>query len=120
MNGGDAVEAVSASITTLSNSGAIDGGFGGPRIAGGVGVFTAAGESIGTLFNAAGATIIGGNGGTSARGGAGVLNAGTITTLSNNGLIGGGNGGSSSGAGGVGLSNFGTITTLTKEFSANK
>ena len=119
-NGGDGVEAVSASITTLSNSGAIDGGFGGPRISGGVGVFAAAGESIGTLFNAAGATIIGGNGGTSARGGAGVLNAGTITTLSNNGLIGGGNGGSSSGAGGVGLSNFGTITTLTKEFSANK
>ncbi len=83
-NGGDAVEAVSASITTLSNSGAIDGGFGGPRIAGGVGVLTAKGESIGTLFNAAGATIIGGNGGTSARGGAGVANAGTITTLSNN------------------------------------
>ncbi len=50
-NGRDGVVAVSASITTLSNSGAIDGGFGGPRIAGGVGVWDAAGESIGTLFN---------------------------------------------------------------------
>ena len=43
-NGRDGVVAVSASITTLSNSGAIDGGFGGPRIAGGVGVWDAAGE----------------------------------------------------------------------------
>jgi hypothetical protein len=93
---------VSASITTLSNSGAIDGGLGGPRIAGGVGVFTAAGESIGTLFNAAGATIIGGNGGTSAPGGAGVSNAGTITTLSNSGTIKGGAGGAGATPGAAG------------------
>ena len=77
------VEALSASITTLSNSGAINGGFDG-----GAGVFIAAGELIGTLSNAIGANVIGG-GGTNT-GGAGVSNAGTITTLSNSGLISGG------------------------------
>src|SRR5580658_7489352 len=84
------VAALSCAITTLTNSGAIDGGLGGPRIEGGVGVLTAAGVTIGTLTNAAGATISGGSGGTSAPGGAGVSNAGAITKLTNGGMIRGG------------------------------
>ena len=49
-------------------------------------------------------------------GGDGVLNFGTITTLTNRGAIRGGNGGNgplTGGNGGAGVSNAGTITTLT-------
>ncbi len=52
-------------------------------------------------------------------GGAGVVNAAMIASLSNSGMIAGGNGGSATGAGGrggaggAGIANSGTITTLT-------
>ena len=72
-------------ITTLTNSGTISGGAGGPP----------------SHFHGAGGV-----------GGAGVANSGTITTLTNSGTIGGGSGGSSpfflaetGGAGGAGISN---------------
>ena len=47
-------------------------------------------------------------------GGAGIVNSGTIATLTNSGTISGGDGGSggTAGLGGAGLSNFGTVTSL--------
>src|SRR5262245_20006992 len=97
INGGPTgVNALSFSITTLSNSGSILGGAGtrttGP---GGAGVLNH--QTITTLVNVG--TIAGGNAdfaGTTlpgGSGGAGVSNAGTITTLTNKGTIEGGKGG---------------------------
>ena len=80
----------SGTVKTLTNSGKIIGGVGGP----------------GNTAYAVGT------------GGAGVLNSGLITTLTNGGTIRGGNGaagvsGGPGGAGGAGVRNSGTITTLT-------
>ena len=113
-------------ITTLHNSGAITGGAGGNGAtgfgtasggAGGAAISNIAGGLITTLTNFSGAKITGGKGGSGNTGGAGgdgVFNAGTITTLNNQGAILGGNGGGGSpgGAAGLGLDNIGTITTI--------
>src|SRR5262249_38173129 len=96
---------------------------------GAAGVSSAKEASIGSLSNAAGATISGGNGGagfSGGVGGAGVLNAGAIATLSNAGAISGGGAGHGSlriarhspfpgavgGAGGAGRWSAGMITGL--------
>ena len=110
-----------ATIGSLSNAtGATISGGGGFRS--GAGLSNASGATIGSLVNAAGGTISGGAGLTSGAGGAGVANSGGITTLTNQGTIGGGNGGKgfgvtgfggAGGAGGAGASNSGVITTLT-------
>src|SRR5271170_1424387 len=75
------VSAVTCSITTLTNSGAVNGG------AAPTGTPTAAGVQVGTLSNKTGGTISGGVGGSGSNGGgaggAAVSNGGTITTLSN-------------------------------------
>jgi hypothetical protein len=84
-------------IKTLSNSGTISGGAGGsaggilpPNIFGGVGgagVSNSAGATIGLLDNKKGAPISGGAAGSQTFAGPGVLNVGTITTLTNAGAI---------------------------------
>jgi hypothetical protein len=108
INGGPTgVEALSFSITTLSNSGSILAGHGGN------GVLNVLGVTIGSLINGLGAAISGGVGGkggvdngglittlTNSRkidGVSGIFNTGTITTLDNTGTIGGNTAG---GAGG--------------------
>jgi hypothetical protein len=77
--------------------------------------------TIASLTNSAGGTISGGQGGSAGTpaafgtsGGAGVLNAGSITTLSNSGKISGGAGGlgQAPGDSGAGVSNSGKIATL--------
>ena len=114
--GPDGVDAVSCSISHLTNAGAISGGAAGPGVAGGVGVSNS--QTITALTNAGAGAIIGGVGGTGATGaagGAGMSNAGTVTKLGNNGTILGGNGGNGSlfgGFGGAGVSNSGRITKL--------
>ncbi len=122
----DGVDAVSCSIATLTDSGAINGGGGAVGAAGGVGVSNS--QTITTLSNAG--TIGGGTGGASLGlhrsnpGGGGVVNAGTITTLTNGRTIGGGAGGSASagarygGGGGIGITNFGVIGSLTNQVTA--
>ena len=74
-------------IGSLANSGKISGGAGG------------SGDTTGAV----------------GRGGAGVVNSGTIKTLTNSGTILGGKGGSSiaGGTGGAGVANSGTVKTLT-------
>jgi hypothetical protein len=98
-------------ITTLTNSGRINGGAG---AVGGAGVLNAA--TIGSLTNEASGAISGGRGASSfAPGGAGVLNSNTLTTLTNLGAISGGAGGpgGQGGAGGAGVANSGMISTVT-------
>jgi hypothetical protein len=118
-NGGSAGAGVSnyGAILTLTNSGMIGGGSGVGGGSGGAGLSNASGANIALLDNRATGTISGGDSGYAGAGGAGVFNAGTITTLTNLGKIGGGNGGANDiltgGAGGAGVSNNGTITTLT-------
>jgi hypothetical protein len=118
--GPDGVDAVAFSITTLLNSGAINGAAGAASATGGMGVSNF--QTIATLIN--NGSIDGGAGGAGTMkggaGGAGVSNAGTIATLTNRGTIGGGVGGNGStlgGAGGVGLSNAlgAKITSLTNQ-----
>ena len=116
-------------ITTLTNSGMINGGAGGLGLTGGTGgagVFNAAGATITELTNNKGATIAGYFGGSGlsrgGAGGAGLSNSGVIGSTSgpmpvgidNQGSILGGFGGSSAGAGGAGVSNAhgGTIAVL--------
>lgn len=120
-------------IVSLMNFGVIGGGaalgvnpFGGAGGAGGAGLSNGPLGAIATLTNAAGAIITGGVGGLGAissgglggSGGAGVLNAGTVTLLTNSGVIVGGAGGGETsyhagGAGGAGLFNTGAIGNLT-------
>ena len=122
------VYASSCGIGALSNSGEISGLS--PAAApafGGIGLLVNLGQTIGSLTNWNDGTIYGGSGrGTSLNtsavaGGAGVLNAGTITSLTNGGVIGGGYGGvydlhnvpRRGGFGAAALSNTGSIATLT-------
>jgi hypothetical protein len=99
------VEALDFSITTLTNSGAINGALGATSAAGGLGVSNL--QTIGTLTN--NGLIDGGVGGNGARrggaGGAGVSNAAgaKIKSLTNQatGVISGGAGGSGPETGGV-------------------
>jgi hypothetical protein len=109
------VAAQNCGIGALSNSGAIGGAAGGHGGAGGVGVLAASGQTVDLLTNAKGATIRGGNGGsgvTPGAGGAAVLNAGTITSLTNSGKIAGGWSGGPGAPAGAGVSNAGKIATL--------
>jgi hypothetical protein len=104
-------------ITTLMNSGQITGGNGGAGFrggAGGAGLSNLLHDTIGSLTNQLNGTIKGGSAGAGfgASGGVGVSNAGTITTLTNNGAINGGQGAMNA-LGGAGRFNGGTITTPT-------
>jgi hypothetical protein len=112
----DGVDAVSCPISTLTDSGAINGG-----AAGGAGVSN--GQTITSLVNPG--SITGGTNGPTRTGGAGVSSTGAIGTLRNGGTIGGGVGGISMvicclhpplvappGPGGPGMLNAGTTTTL--------
>ena len=121
--GGDGI-LNSKTIVTLVNHGQIaggSGGIGGFGGTGGVGIWNQQGATIGSLNNAASASIRGGDGGGGATGGGGggaaLVNAGTITTLTNQGVIAGGDGtfdvyGGGRG-GGSGVQNTGAISTLT-------
>ena len=108
-------------IDTLTNNGSIGAAHGAPGGAGGIGVRANAGQAIGLLDNATGATISGGRGGfgftsrSVGMGGVGVSSAGTIAALTNSGGIEGGNGGRGffAGTGGAAIANSGTFTTLT-------
>jgi hypothetical protein len=88
--GRDGVDAVTYSITRLTNSGAINGAAGAVSAAGGLGVSNR--QTIATLSNSG--AISGGAGGAGGieggAGGAGVSNSGTIATLTNGGAISGG------------------------------
>ena len=86
----------SATITTLTNSGAISGGAGNAAFAatafGGAGLTNGTGAKISNLTNNIGGTISGGaasgfSGSSIAGGGAGVSNANPIATLTNSGAI---------------------------------
>ena len=95
MGAGTAGVINSSTITTLTNSGTVSGGAGG-LYGGGVGVRNLRGAGIGSLNDATGAKIMGGNGRSSftdGAGGAGIMNSGTIATLTNKGTISGGTGG---------------------------
>jgi hypothetical protein len=115
----DGVDSASCSITTLTDSGAINGG----RNMGGAGVSSS--KTIVTVTNNG---TIGGRTGLPGAvfppsggepGGPGLSNGGTITTLSNRGSITGGIGGlgvahlTNGGSGGAGVANTGTVTTIT-------
>jgi hypothetical protein len=117
----DAVDAISCTISTLTNSGVANGGAGG-----GLGVFNS--NTITTLTNKG--AINGGGASNSAQdGGAGLSNSGMIiagvsnsktgiiTKLTNGGTISGGGGLALSG--GAGVSNAGTIKTLTNTGAIN-
>jgi hypothetical protein len=120
--GGDGISN-SKTIGTLVNHGQIaggTGGFGGFGLTGGVGIWNEQGATIGSLNNAASAAIRGGGGGGGVTGGGGggaaLINAGTITTLTNQGVISGGSGSFNSyggGRGATGVQNTGAISTLT-------
>ena len=100
--GPDGVDAISSSITKLTNRGAINGAAGAASAAGGLGVSNR--QTIGALINKG--LISGGAGGAGSikggAGGAGVSNAGAIPTLTNSGAIIGGAGGSGGKTGGTG------------------
>ena len=91
--GPDGVDAITYSITKLTNRGAINGAAGAASAAGGLGVSNR--QTIGALTNKG--LISGGAGGAGSikggAGGAGVSNAGAIPTLTNSGAISGGAGG---------------------------
>jgi PEP-CTERM motif len=113
-------------VTSISNSGAIDGGYGSATFLhgtdGGSGLSNQLGATIDSLTNLKTGTIQGGGGGfgpssgDAGAGGAGVSNAGTITALTNKGAIGGGDAGggasSSGNRGGDGILNSGAIDKL--------
>ena len=112
----DGVDAFSCSISVLTNSGAINGGFGVFNSSRhGVGVANS--NTITTLTNHG--KIAGASGtGLLEDAASGILNSGTIKALSNTGMITGGRGlsqtqGVTFGSGGLGVSNKGTITSLT-------
>ena len=114
----------SGTIGTLTNNGTINGGDAvgtgqsGHAGAGGYGVLNgfASGATIRNLTNSASGTIQGGNGTNygEVAGGTGLANNGTITTLSNKGLISGGEGNSTAadGWGALGIANEKAIVTL--------
>ena len=92
-------------ITTLTNSGTISGGFAGIENPGTITTLTNSGTISGDpgIYNRETITTLT-NGGTISGGFAGIDNPGTITTLTNSGTISGNF---------PGIRNFGTITTLT-------
>lgn len=98
-------------LTTLQNTGSLEGQGGAGAYGGnGIGFYNEASSTVGNFLNSGTVTGTGGTG-SSAGSAYGIANYGTITSVSNSGMI--------EGSSGIGIYNSGAITTLTNTGTIN-